>query len=217
MIVVLFILIPVKDLNAQAGIVKLIQEATKKVILAVDLRIQFLQTKTMRLQNVQKAVENDLSQVMLADIGELLEKQKCLYDNYYHELWEVKSVITSYERVKDVTEKEIHLVNDYKQAIALIREDSNFSKDEIDYICMVYGGILTESANNLEQIKNVVNAFTTQMNDAERLSIINKAADEIDKDLSDFKQFTNESMMISIQRAKESNDIDAVRRLYSIP
>jgi len=211
------VIAPVQKINAQTGIIEIIKEATKKVIVAIDLQVQRIQTKTIWLQNAQKVLENSMSQVKLTDITTWVEKQKDLYENYYQELWEVKSVIAYYQRIKEIINEQVELVNEYKQAFALFQQDQNFTKDEIDYMYRVYSGILNESVKNLDQILNVINSFTTQMSDAQRLAIIDAAANGIDQNYSDLKEFNNENMKISLQRAKEYNDLDVVKKLYGLP
>jgi len=207
-----------KQTDAQVtDIAQIIKEGVKKVIVAVDLQIQRIQTQTIWLQNAQKVLENAMSQLKLTDIANWVEKQKDLYADYYQELWEVKSAIVYYQRAKEIIAEQLELVNAYKQAFALFRQDKNFTEDEISYMYKVYSGILDESVKNLDQILNVINAFTTQMSDAQRLAIIDDAAKRIDQNYSDIKEFNNENIKISLQRAKEYNDVDVVKKLYGLP
>ena len=54
------------------------------------------------------------------------------------------------------------------------------------------------------------------MSDAERLSIINGASNRIEQNYSDLKQFNSGNLQTILQRAKEKNDVDAVKQLYGI-
>jgi hypothetical protein len=56
--------------DAQLPIAQIIKEGIKKVIIAVDLKIQRLQTKTIWLQNAQTVVK-DLFMESLTRAGEL--------------------------------------------------------------------------------------------------------------------------------------------------
>ena len=208
---------PTKQADAQLSIIQIIQQGIKKVIVAVDLQIQRIQTKTIWLQNAQKVLENTMSQLKLTDITSWVEKQKELYANYYQELAQVKSAIAYYQRVKEIIAEQVQLVNAYKQAFALSQQDKNFTADEIDYMYKVYSGILDESIKNLDQILIVINAFTMQMTDAQRLAIIDDAANRIDQNYSNLKEFNAQNIKISVQRAKEYNDVDVVKKLYGLP
>ena len=114
----------------------------KKVIKAVDLKIQRLQNKTIWLQNEQKVMENTMSKVKLGEISNWAEKQRNLYSEYYDELWKVKSIISYYHSVKEVIKKQELLVKEYKKAWALFRQDKHFTAKELSYMADVYKGII---------------------------------------------------------------------------
>lgn len=215
-IVVVCSMLPAKTLNAQIPIIDIIKQGVKKVIVAVDLQIQRLQTKTIWLQNAQKVVENEMSKLKLTEITDWVQKQKDLYQDYFDELWQVKSVITYYNRVQDIIKKQVQIVEEYKHAFALFQQDENFTPDEIEYISKVYAGILDESLKNIDQVLLVIDAFATQMDDAKRLEIINNTADRVDENYNDLKLFNNENIKVSLQRAKEKNNVDVVKKLYGL-
>lgn len=198
-------------------IVGLIAEALKKVILAIDLRIQRLQNKTIWLQNAQKKIENALSKLKLNEISKWTQQQRDLYRDYYEELMRVKSIITYYQGIRDITQKQVRLVNEYKRAWKLFQQDSHFNPSELDYMQKVYSGILEESAKNIDQIFLLLDSFATQMSDAKRLEIITVAADRIDANYNDLTLFNRQNVLLSIQRAKTQQDVNAVKQFYAIP
>lgn len=208
--------LPVTKSQAQIPIAEIIKAAVKKVIKAVDLKIQRLQNKTIWLQNAQKTLENKMSELRLTEIGNWVEKQRTLYANYFDELWKVKAALAYYQRVKDIIEKQVHLVSEYKGAWALFKQDKNFTTDELDYIGEVYNGILEESVKNLDQLYLVINAFATQMSDAKRMEIINAVDDKLNENLGDLREFNNQNKMVSLQRASEKGEIETVKRLYGL-
>jgi predicted transcriptional regulator YheO len=207
---------PVQQTNAQIPILEIIKAAVKKVIKAVDLKIQRLQNKTIWLQNAQKTLENKMSKLKLTEISDWSKKQKELYAKYFDELWKVKNAISSYQAVRDIIKKQVQLVQEYAKAFNLSKQDKNFTVDELDYMQKVYTGILDESIKNIDQIQLVINAFATQMTDAKRLEIIHTAGDNIDQNITDLRQFNQQNITISLQRSKERNDIDVVKTLYGL-
>ena len=207
---------PVQKLEAQIDIAAIIKAAVKKVIVAVDLQIQRFQNKTIWLQNAQKTLENAMSKTKLNDISDWVEKQRTLYKDYFDELQKVKSIISYYKRIKEITEKQVHLVQEYKHAYTLFKQDKHFTAEELAYMGRVYTGILDESVKNIDQIFLVINSFSTQMTDAKRLEIINTAADQIDINYNDLKAFNQQGMLLSLQRAKDQNDVDVIKKLYRL-
>lgn len=198
-------------------ILEIVKAVTKKVIKAIDLRIQRLQNKTIWLQNAQKQIENVLSKLKLEQISEWSQKQRDLYKDYYEELTRVKSAITYYKRIKEVTTKQTRLISEYERTWNLIRQDNLFSDQELDYMQEVYSGILGQSVQNIDQIFLVLDSFTAQMSDLKRLEIINNAADRIDDNYESLMLFNKQNMLLRLQRVKISNDVNKVKEFYLIP
>lgn len=207
---------PSKRVQAQDPITLIIKQAVARVIKAVDLKIQRLQNKTIWLQNAQKVIENTMSKVKLDEITDWVEKQRTLYKDYFDELRQVKSIISYYHRIKEVSEKQIRLVEEYKRAWALLKQDKHFTPDELAYMGRVYTGILNESVKNIDQIFLVINSFSTQMTDAGRLEIINHAADGTEAAYNDLKAFNQQNTLLSLQRAKDASDVEAIKQLYGL-
>lgn len=205
-----------KGADAQFVVGSVISSTVGRVIRAIDLEVQRLQNQTIWLQNAQKALENQLSKLKLTEISDWSQKQQDLYKGYYDELWQVKSVITYYERIKDITEKQAALVGQYNHAWNLLKEDKHFSADEIKYMGSVYSGILQESVKNLDEILVVINSFKTQMSDAKRLELVDKAANRIDTNCSDLREFNSQNQILSIQRARDANEAETLKRYYGI-
>ncbi len=210
------IILPVQETKAQIPIADIIKAAVTKVIKAVDLQVQRLQNKTIWLQNAQKTLENKMSQLKLDEIKDWVEKQRKLYDTYYQELWKVKAALAYYQRVKDIIQRQVQMVNEYKAAWALFRQDKNFTTDELDFMYNIYTGMLDESLKNIDQLFLVANAFATQMSDAKRLEIINTVFDNMEQQFMDLKEFNDQNKMISLQRASEKGEIEYVKRLYGL-
>lgn len=203
--------------NAAIPILEIVKAAVKKVIKAIDLRIQRLQNKTIWLQNAQKKLENVLSKLKLDEISDWTQKQKDLYKNYYDELMKVKSIITYYERIREISKKQVRLVEEYERAWGLFKNDKNFTNSELDYMQSVYWGILDESLQNIDQIFLILDSFSTQMSDAKRLEIINSAADQIEMIYDDLKKFNSQNILLSLQRAKTEHDVKTIKKFYGIP
>lgn len=211
----LFVALP-KGANAQVAVLEVIRAGVKKVIKAVDLKIQRLQNETIWLQNAQKVLENQLSKLKLGEIADWTEKQRDLYQGYYQELWKIKSAITYYKRIKDLTARQVAIMDEYKWAWNLFKKDKHFSAEELDMMEKVYSGILEESVKNIDQILLVVNSFKTQMSDAKRLEIINQAAEKMEVNYSDLKQFNGQNIGLSIGRAKSLDEIAVLKEIYGI-
>lgn len=211
----LFVALPT-GANAQIAVLEVIKAGVKKVIKAVDLKVQRLQNETIWLQNAQKVLENQLSKLKLTEIADWTEKQKSLYAGYYEELWKIKSAIAYYKRIKDLTAKQVDIVDEYKWAWGLFNKNKHFRPEELQQMETVYKGILDESIKNLDMIILVVNSFKTQMSDAKRLEIINEAANKMDGNYNDLKQYNQQNIRLSIQRSASLDETAKLKEIYGI-
>ena len=206
--------ISAETVHAQVVITEVIKAAATKVIKAIDLKVQRMQNQTIWLQNAQKALENQLSKLRLDEITGWTDQQRALYSNYYNELWQIKSVISYYERIKDMTVKQVAMVREYRQAWSVLRRDEHFNAIELNQMEHVYAGMLDASLKNLDQIMLVVNGYQTQMTDEQRLELINHAGDRFDENYKDLRQFNTQNIMLSLHRSKELNDLQTIKHLY---
>lgn len=216
LLIVVITTTPRADVHGQVVIAEVIKQGVKKVIKAVDLMIQRLQNETIALQNAQKWLENRLSELKLSEIAQWTQRQRDLYRDYYDKLWKVRNTIQSYRRVAQIIRRQQEMV---QQAIffrQMVASDKHFTQSEIDFMFRVYMGMITESLYNIEQLNLIVNSFKTQMSDGERMELIDKAADKVEQNYSDLRQFNDQNKQLSFNRAKDTHDLEVTRKLYGL-
>jgi hypothetical protein len=212
------VLIPQGRASAQIiDIIGLAEAVAKEVIEAADLKIQELQNETIALQNAEKELENNMTGGLLTDITGWVQQQENLYGEYYQELWQVKSVLSTYSKTATLIQRQVQLVKEEQQDWAAVQQDPHFSVAELSHIGSVYSAILSESSRNIQQIEKVITAFVTQTDDASRLRLIDQASTSIDGNYADLRRFTQENSLLSLQRAKDENDILTLQSLYGFP
>lgn len=211
----LFVSLPT-GANAQLAFLEVIKAGVKKVIKAMDLKVQRLQNETIWLQNAQKVLENQLSKLKLGEIAEWTSRQKELYGQYYQELWKVKSAIVQYKRLGEMGRQQARIVEEYRWAWNLFSKSGHFSPQELLVMEKVYSGILEQSVKNVDGILSVVGSFRTQMTDGDRLELIVADAGQIEQNWQDLKRFNRESGLLSIQRARSLEEAAKLRELYGI-
>jgi hypothetical protein len=202
--------------HAQIPIIDIAKAAVKKVIKAIDLKIQRQQNKVIWLQNAQKTLENAMSKARLDDISDWTQKQRDIYKNYFEELGRVKTVISYYQKIRSITQQQIRLVEAYNRAWNLLKNDKHFTVKEIEYMGKVYSGILGETVKNVDQMLMVANSFKTQMTDAKRMEIIAAAEQKTQQNYTDLLIFNNQNALLSLKRAKTDQEISVVKAMYGI-
>ncbi|WP_242917465.1 conjugal transfer protein TraI [Pontibacter liquoris] len=211
------ILAPWQRAQAQVPVAEVIKAGVVKVIRAVDLQIQRQQNKVIWLQNAQKALENAMAQLQLEEITDWTEKQRALYQAYYAELYQVKSLVSGYRQIRDMARLQAQLLADYQRVWPLLRQDDSFTLAERAYMAQVYAGILAQSARHMDQVLLVVEDLATQMDDAARLELIRAAAGELAATYNDLQLFNRQNLQLRMQRAGDRQAVAAVKRLYGLP
>ncbi len=212
----LVVAVPKPEAKAIPAIAEVIRQGVIWVIKAVNLMIQRLQNETIWLQNVAKQIEIRLHDLKLTEIAEWTDRQRSLYQKYYDELWKVRQTLATYHRIQIIVKRQQQIVEQYQFTWSMVSRDDHFTSSEIQYMYQVYTGILAESVYNIDQVLMVLTAYRTQMSDAKRLEIINNAAEGIEKNYSDLQDFNKQNVQMAINRAKDKNEVDAIKRLYGI-
>ena len=68
----------------------------------------------------------------------------------------------------------------------------------------------------MEDVLTVANSFTVQMNDAERLKIIDDAALRVEGHYSALRRFTHRAAGVSLERATTQRDAEKIKEMYGI-
>ena len=101
-------------------------------------------------------------------------------------------------------------VRNYQNMLA----DPNYTPDELTAISAGYAKLLSESADVLQDLKNVVNVTGMSLTDAERLAVINNAYKSLLNYRNLVNYYTRKNISVSYLRAKKKNDTDRVLALY---
>lgn len=89
--------------------VPIVSEVVSQVIKSLDLKIQQLQMKELKLQQLQKLLENKLHDLELKKMCEWSRRQKELYRQYYEELSQVKAVLIRPEQLQAIQKQKVPL------------------------------------------------------------------------------------------------------------
>ncbi|MFA0960301.1 conjugal transfer protein TraI [Roseivirga sp. BDSF3-8] len=194
--------------------IEIIRQGVKKAIRALDLKVQRLQNEQIWLQNAQKILENTLSKLRLEEISDWTQRQKALYEAYFQELWKVKQAIRTYQRVRDIVQMQKALYTEYQKAWPLIKASERFSDQEIAQMEKVYAAMLEDGLATLNDLRLVLEAFTTQMSDSERLKVIHQTEASITRVLNDLRRYNSRNLMLARQRGWDSNEAGQIGRWY---
>lgn len=139
-----------------------------------------------------------------------------IHKDFLDGLLKVSPAVRKYKRVADIMEYQKVIVKEYKQAIAGFTGSGNFTRDELTYIGHVYAGLFKESLRNLDELTDILTEGKMRMSDEERLKGIDSIYENMEDKLLFLRHFNSNATLLAIQRAKETNDVNALRHIYHI-
>ena len=149
-------------------------------------------------------------------IKNISEGNFSLHKAFLDGLMEVSPAVRNYRRVADITNYQIILVKEYRKAYERFRQDNNFNADELAYLGRVYDNLFKESLRNLDELLTVITAGKVRMSDDERLQAIDRIYADMQDKLTFLRHFNNNTTILAVQRAKERNDAQAIRKIYGL-
>jgi len=149
-------------------------------------------------------------------IKNISEGNFSLHKAFLDGLMEVSPAVRNYRRVADITNYQIILVKEYRKAYERFRQDNNFNADELAYLGRVYDNLFKESLRNLDELLTVITAGKARMSDDERLQAIDRIYADMQDKLMFLRHFNNNTTILAVQRAKERNDAQTIRKIYGL-
>lgn len=139
-----------------------------------------------------------------------------LHKTFLDGLLAVSPSVSSYAKVADIVNKEALLIQEYEGANKYLNGTGQFSDQELVYFGNVYANLIQASLKNVEELGMVLTAGELRMNDAERLSAIDRMDGNISGQLDYLRKFDNQAAVEAAQRQQAVNDQATLRALYGL-
>lgn len=149
-------------------------------------------------------------------IRNISEGNFTLHQGFLDGLFQISPAVKQYKKTGEIITLQVQLVKEYKNAYARFRHNNWFAKNEIDHIGMVYSRLFKQSVENLDALINVITANKLRMSDDERLSAIDQIFARMQEKTVFLRNFNSSTSVLGIQRSRDQNDVEAMRRLYKI-
>ena len=163
---------------------------------------------TKQITQTSATVNNTLSN--FKETVKIYEQSK----QYYDALKSVNNLVKDAKKVQ----KTILLIGEisdiYVSNYQLMLSDNNYTPDELTVIGSGYAKLLSESADVLQELKNVVNINGLSMSDKERMDLIDRAYSSVKNYRDLVSYYTRKNISVSYLRAKKKKDTDRVMSLY---
>lgn len=215
-LLILFLLFSLTIQRSDGQVLELIKIVTEKIIRAIDLKVQRMQSEVMNLQLLEKQAENTLSKNSLDNIAKLTSDQKELYRNYFASLVTLKQTVTSSALVVQVLKKQKALVVQYNEAVSAVTRDPHFTELEKAGFTKACASIIDAGAALVQTLEQTLQNRNIQATDAERIKLITRNANELDGLLYKLQTLYMRQRELSVSRSKSEEDAKTIRALYGL-
>lgn len=175
--------------------------------------------------NLAQGIVNSLQQLTEAsttttNVINNFKEVKKIYEQgkeYYEALKKVSNLVKDARKVQQIVLMVGDISEMYVNNFDKMMNDPNFSPQELTAIAFGYGQLLSESTVLLKDLKQIISDDGLEMNDKERLDIIDNVYREVKDYHSLVRYYTNKNISVSFLRAKKQNNTKRVLELYGTP
>lgn len=140
-----------------------------------------------------------------------------LHKAFLDALQEVSPAVRKYQRVVDIINLQLHLVQEYKAAFRQFVGSGQFSAGELDYLSKTYARLFATSLQSIEGLALILTDGALRMRYDERLQQIDRIYTDVLDQYSFLQSFNNETAVLSVQREHAQQEIDFMRRMHGLP
>lgn len=137
-----------------------------------------------------------------------------LHNAYLTGLMAISPAVRNYGRVAEIISQQASLVSEYKRANNSFKQSGSFSADELSYMSNVYSRLIDQSLDNLDELNTLLTANKLRMSDADRIKGIDRIYRSSTDQLNFLRAFNRQGIILSLQRAKDNNDLNTLKKLY---
>lgn len=136
---------------------------------------------------------------------------------FYDGLKKVKNLVKDARKVQQTILMIEDITDIYVINFERMLSDPYFSTEELSAIAAGYTILLEESANVLNDLRNIVNENGLSMSDKERMEVIDLCYNRVYSYRGLVQYYTNKNIGVSYLRAKKKSDQDRILALYGSP
>lgn len=152
----------------------------------------------------------------LKNINRITHGDLSLHEDFFESLKGINPEIARYGRVGDIIRLQLRTVRSYNNIKKQINGSAYFKAGEVSYISRVYGRVIGDCTQILDELTTITTSGKIEMSDDERLGRIDKLYNEM-LDLFKFSQsFGTEIVQVDRARKKGLNDIKFLKHIKGL-
>ena len=140
-----------------------------------------------------------------------------LHKNYLGGLMSISQAVKNDPSVNAIVLMQSQMVSEYNATYKKVIGTGVFNSDELDYFNKGYARIKKQTDQSMADLQLLITPDRLQMNEAERLSAIEKVRADMETQLNGIRSFTKKVNTLSAMRLQLKKDNQNLRNNYGIP
>ena len=139
-----------------------------------------------------------------------------LHKAFLDGLLAVSPAVQSYERIAEIADLQVKMVERYQAAWSRFRRDANLRPEELALLGQVYDGVIAGCLDDLNDLVLLVTAGALRASDAERMQEIDAIYYRVRAKFSFVDRVSNQTALLSLQRGTELDDVSVLKQLFGL-
>jgi hypothetical protein len=136
-----------------------------------------------------------------------------LHKYFLDALLEVSPTVKNYKRIADIILLQQTLIKEYKQTLSQAKSSQVFNGKDIDRLQNIYDRLVDQAADNLDELLMVITGGQLRMNDAQRLTAIDRIYTSMQDKLLFLRKINTSATTLLLQKQAEQRDIKDLQDL----
>ena len=179
-------------------------------------QLKYLADQIAALQAYVRVVEKgySIAKKGLNVIENIKKADFSLHSDYFNSLKNVRPNVKAYTKIGSIVAMQINLIKECHRQRSSMNNSGQFNRDEVNYAGRVFDNLLKGCTEIVDQLITLTTDGQLQMKDDERIKNIDKLYDAMQDRQQFLRHFRNENSVLSLQRIKELDNINTIKRLY---
>lgn len=152
----------------------------------------------------------------LNTIGDLKRGEFNLHTDYLSSLKKVNPKIKNYTRVAEIIGLQLKIMKSCHRSYQDLNDGDLFHGSELDYIKRVFGRLMDNCNDTLDELITVTTDGELEMKDDERMERIDRLYYTMMDNYSFFQSFNNQAKLLHLSKVKENKEAQTTNKLYGI-
>jgi len=150
-------------------------------------------------------------------VKNLAEGNFSIHKQFMDGLMAVSPAVRNYHKIATIVSYQKDILREYKSALKQFHSLNIFDATHLQYIEAVYDHLVDRSLKDLDELIMIITANQLRMNDAERITAIDRICASISDQLSFLRHFNVRTRALADQKLKNKRDMEILQQLYGTP